>query len=53
MFKEPPPAPTTNIIGPCPTIVKLVGCPGAENYPAISPDPTLHPPPPRPPPLSG
>ena len=28
MSKQPPPAPTASAIGPCPTIIQIVGCPG-------------------------
>ena len=32
MSKPPPPAPTTSAIGPCPTVIKIVGCPGTAQY---------------------
>ena len=28
MSKQPPPAPTASAVGPCPTVIKLVGHPG-------------------------
>ena len=28
MSKQPPPAPTSSAIGPCPTIIQIVGRPG-------------------------
>ena len=28
MSKPPPPAPTASAIGPCPTVIKIVGRPG-------------------------
>ena len=28
MFKQPPPAPTASAVGPCPTVIKIVGRPG-------------------------
>ena len=33
MSKQPPPAPTTSAIGPCPTIIKIVGRPGTGSLP--------------------
>ena len=34
MSKQPPPAPTASAVGPCPTVIKIVGRPGLEVYPA-------------------
>ena len=28
MSKQPPPAPIASTIGPCPTSIQIVGCPG-------------------------
>ena len=28
MSKQPPPAPTASAVGPCPTVIKIVGRPG-------------------------
>ena len=33
MSKPPPPAPTASAIGPCPTGIKIVGCPGTGRLP--------------------
>ena len=33
MSKPPPPAPTASTIGPCPTVIKIVGRPGTESLP--------------------
>ena len=30
MSKQPPPAPTASAVGPCPTVIKIVGRPGTE-----------------------
>ena len=40
MSKQPPPAPTASAIGPCPTIIKIVGRPGTGSLPRTiaSPD---------------
>ena len=36
--KQPPPAPTASAVGPCPTIIQIVGRPGTERIPsAIAP----------------
>ena len=40
MSKPPPPAPTASAIGPCPTIIQIVGRPALEVYPAPSHHPT-------------
>ena len=45
MSKQPPPAPTASAIGPCPTVIKIVGRPGTGSLPSTiaPPDhPTLH-----------
>ena len=34
MSKPPPPAPTASAIGPCPTVIKIVGRPGTESLPS-------------------
>ena len=34
MSKPPPPAPTASAIGPCPTVIKVVGCPGTGSLPS-------------------
>ena len=34
MSKPPPPAPTASAIGPCPTVIKIVGLPGAGSLPS-------------------
>ena len=33
MSKQPPPAPTASAVGPCPTIIQIVGRPGTESLP--------------------
>ena len=33
MSKQPPPAPTASAIGPCPTIIQIVGRPGTGSLP--------------------
>ena len=33
MSKQPPPAPTASAVGPCPTVVQLVGRPGTGSLP--------------------
>ena len=33
MSKQPPPAPTASAIGPCPTVIQIVGCPGTGSLP--------------------
>ena len=36
--KQPPPAPTASAVGPCPTIIQIVGRPGTGSLPrAIAP----------------
>ena len=34
MSKQPPPAPTASAVGPCPTIIKIVGRPGTGSVPS-------------------
>ena len=34
MSKQPPPAPTTSAVGPCPTVIKIVGRPGTGRLPS-------------------
>ena len=34
MSKPPPPAPTASAIGPCPTVIKIVGRPGTGSLPS-------------------
>ena len=34
MSKQPPPAPTGRTIGPCPTVIKIVGRPGTGSLPS-------------------
>ena len=34
MSKQPPPAPTTSAVGPCPTVNQIVGRPGAGSLPS-------------------
>ena len=42
MSKPPPPAPIASAIGPCPTVIKIVGRPGTGSLPStIAPPPTL------------
>ena len=35
MSKQPPPAPTASAVGPCPTVIKIVGRPGTGSSPSI------------------
>ena len=46
MSKQPPPAPTASAVGPCPTVIRLVGRPGAGSLPSTIAPPDHHPPPP-------
>ena len=39
MSKQPPPAPTTSI-GPCPTIIQIIGRPSTGSLPGPSHHPT-------------
>ena len=34
MSKQPPPAPTASAIGPCPTVIKIIGRPGTGSLPS-------------------
>ena len=34
MSKPPPPAPTASAIGPCPTVIQIVGRPGTGSLPS-------------------
>ena len=34
MSKQPPPAPTTRAVGPCPTVIQIVGRPGTGSLPS-------------------
>ena len=43
MSKPPPPAPTASAIGPCPTVIKIVGRPGTGSLPSTIAPPD-HPP---------
>ena len=43
MSKQPPPAPTASAIGPCPTIIQIVGRPGTGSLPSTFAPPD-HPP---------
>ena len=40
MSKQPPPAHTASAVGPCPTVIQIVGRPALEVYPASSHHPT-------------
>ena len=42
MSKQPPPAPTASAVGPCPTIIQIVGRPGTGRLP-VYPAPSHHP----------
>ena len=35
MSKQPPPAPTTSAVGPCPTVIQIVGRPGTRSLPTL------------------
>ena len=37
MSKPPPPAPTASAIGPCPTVIKIVGRPDTGSLPSTTP----------------
>ena len=43
MSKPPPPAPTASAIGPCPTVIQIVGRPGTGSFPSTIAPPD-HPP---------
>ena len=34
MSKQPPPAPTVSAVGPCPTVIQIVGRPGTGSLPS-------------------
>ena len=34
MSKQPPPAPTARAVGPCPTVIQIVGRPGTGSLPS-------------------
>ena len=34
MSKQPPPAPTASAVGPCPTVIQIVGRPGTVSLPS-------------------
>ena len=40
MSKQPPSAPTASAVGPCPTVIQIVGRPALEVYPGPSHHPT-------------
>ena len=40
MSKQPPPAPTASAVGPCPTVIQIVGRPGTGSLPTRPPLPT-------------
>ena len=35
MSKQPPPAPSVSAVGPCPTVIQIVGRPGTGSLPSI------------------
>ena len=41
MSKQPPPAPTASAIGPCPTIIQILGRPGTGSLPRTIAPPDL------------
>ena len=43
MFKQSPPAPTASAVGPCPTVIQIVGRPGTGSLPSTiaPPDPPI------------
>ena len=43
MSKQPPPAPTASAVGPCPTVLQIVGRPGTGSLPSTitPPDPLI------------
>ena len=46
MSKPPQPAPTASPIGPCPTVIKIVGRSGTGSLPSTIAPPDNSPPPP-------
>ena len=43
MSKQPPPAPSASAVGPCPTVIQIVGSPGTGSLPSTIAPPD-HPP---------
>ena len=42
MSKQPPPTPTASAVGPCPTVIQIVGRPGTGTLPStIAPPPLV------------
>ena len=41
MSKQPPPAPTASAVGPCPTIIQIVGRPGTGSLPSTFAPPPI------------
>ena len=41
MSKYPPPAPTASAVGPCPTVIQIVGRPGTGSLPSTIAPPRL------------
>ena len=41
MSKQPPPAPTASAVGPCPTVIQIVGRPGTGRLPSTIAPPDL------------
>ena len=41
MSKQPPPAPTASAVGPCPTVIQIVGRPGTGSLPSTIAPPDL------------
>ena len=39
MSKQPPPAPTASAVGPCPTVIQIVGRPGTRSLPSTNAPP--------------
>ena len=42
MSKQPPPAPTASAVGPCPTVIQIVGRPGTGSLPSTIAPPDHH-----------
>ena len=40
MSKQPPPAPTASAVGPCPTVIQIVGRPGTGSLTSTTRPPT-------------
>ena len=47
MSKQPPPAPTASAVGPCPTVIHIVGRNGTGSLPGTIASPDQPPPPPK------